>query len=34
MNQVMITLPFIVGIVGALLAIVMYKAYKGEQYGY
>jgi len=34
MNQVMTTLPFIIGIVGALLAIVMYKAYKGEQYGY
>lgn len=31
MNQVMTTLPFIVGIVGALLAIVMYKAYKGDQ---
>uniref|UniRef100_A0A6H1ZIN2 Uncharacterized protein n=2 Tax=viral metagenome TaxID=1070528 RepID=A0A6H1ZIN2_9ZZZZ len=34
MNQVMTTLPFIIGIVGALLAIVMYKAYKGDQYGY
>ncbi len=34
MNQVMTTLPFIIGIVGGLLAIVMYKAYKGEQYGY
>jgi len=34
MNQVMTTLPFIIGIVGALLAIVMYKAYRGEQYGY
>lgn len=34
MNQVMTTLPFIIGIVGALLAIVMYKAYKSDQYGY
>ena len=34
MNQVMTTLPFIIGIVGAMLAIVMYKAYKGDQYGY
>jgi len=34
MNQVMTTLPFIIGIVGALLAIVMYKAYRSEQYGY
>jgi len=34
MNQIMTTLPFIVGIVGALLAIVMYKAYRSEQYGY
>ena len=34
MNQVMTTLPFIIGIVGALLAIVMYKAYRGDQYGY
>jgi len=30
MNQVMTTLPFIIGIVGALLAIVMYKAYKAD----
>ena len=34
MNQVMTTLPFIIGIVGALLAIVMYKAYRSDQYGY
>ena len=34
MNQVMTTLPFIIGIVGALLAIVMYKAYRGDQMGY
>ena len=31
MNQVMTTLPFIIGIIGALLAIVMYKAYQGDQ---
>ena len=30
MNQVMTTLPFIIGIVGALLAIVMYKARQGD----
>lgn len=34
MHQVMTTLPFVIGIIGALLAIVMYKAYRGEQYGY
>jgi len=34
MHQVMSSLPFIIGIVGGLLAIVMYKAYKGEQMGY
>ena len=33
-HQIMTTLPFVVGIIGALLAIVMYKAYKGEQNGY
>jgi hypothetical protein len=31
---IMSMLPFIIGIIGGILAVVMYKAYRGEQYGY